>query len=613
MTAQQQSKARRVLRKTVALSSVIILGTAAGCTTIPRNTSPQVLRPFEPPQVRIEVPQPRPNVNADIVLRDFFAAAAHPVDDFQAMRAFMTPELAASWKPHDSARILDGVNLIAQHDEGGSRQSFVARGRSVGQFGTDGAYEPQSGDYEETVEMKLGSDGQWRISSLPDGVVMERQAFLENNVPRNVYFLDPAGNHLVTDRRWLYRGVTDGATNLLTKLKNGPSAPLRPGVTTVLKPNASIAVEAGPVSNSDGRRVEITGLGDVPEELRVMLAAQIIWTLDSADFRGPWILMADGEPLVASHDEPWTKDTDAIQLYDPNHLPADNAPLRTVDRSGIYEIADGHATPVGRGWSASGSTAVFSAAVGINPNGSELIAAVFRSAVDGRTGSYDLGESTLMLGGIQDQPVPVLTGESLTRPTWSPDAEAVWTVKDGTTVVRLVRQPTSSRIQQEEVDTSEVNHLLDGGEGTGHSSAGISEFRVDSSGTQVAMIIAGEVYIATIERHDDKPWKLTHPRALPLPENVSPVSLTWSPNQTVTVGGYSGDTPMWSAFPDGATSSVLPKLNLTPPIPVVTATSSKRYALDATGVMELISSEGQQQFWRQVPGAHGRMAPVSVE
>ena len=188
MTAQQQSKARRVLRKTVALSSVIILGTAAGCTTIPRNTSPQVLRPFEPPQVRIEVPQPRPNVNADIVLRDFFAAAAHPVDDFQAMRAFMTPELAASWKPHDSARILDGVNLIAQRDEGGSRQSFVARGRSVGQFGTDGAYEPQSGDYEETVEMKLGSDGQWRISSLPDGVVMERQAFLENNVPRNVYF-----------------------------------------------------------------------------------------------------------------------------------------------------------------------------------------------------------------------------------------------------------------------------------------------------------------------------------------------------------------------------------------------------------------------------------------
>lgn len=613
MMPHQRTQSRRAVRKAVALCSVVILGTSAGCTTIPRDTNPQVLRPFEPPQVRIEIPQPRPNVNADIILRDFFAAAAHPIDDFQAMRAFMTPELAASWKPHEAARVLDGVNLIAQREEGGSNQTFIARGNVVGQIGTDGAYESQSEGYEETVEMKLGADRQWRISALPDGVVMERQAFLENHVPRNIYFLDPAGNHLVTDRRWLYRGVNDGATNLLTKLKNGPSAPLRPGVTTVLDPNASISVEAGPVADSDGRRVEITGLGDVSQELRVMLAAQIVWTLDSADFRGPWILMADDKPLVASHDEPWTKDTDSIQLYDPHHLPADNAPLRTVDRSGVYEIADGHATPVGRGWTASGSTAVISAAVGVNPNGSELLAAVFRSNREGRAGSPDNGESTLMLAGIHDQPVKVLTGDSLSRPTWSPDAEVVWTVKDGTTVVRLVRPAASSQIQQEEVDTSELAGLITDSGTTGRPDARISEFRIDPSGTQAAMIIADEVYIATIERHEDRPWRLTRPRLLPMPEAISPVSLTWSSNQTVTVGGYSGETPMWSAFPDGATSSVLPKLNLTPPIAVVTATSSKRYALDATGVMELISSEGQQQFWRQVPGARGRMAPVSVE
>lgn len=613
MMPHQRIQSRRAVRKAVALCSVVMLGTSAGCTTIPRDTNPQVLRPFEPPQVRIEIPQPRPNVNADIILRDFFAAAAHPIDDFQAMRAFMTPELAASWKPHEAARVLDGVNLIAQREEGESNQTFIARGNVVGQIGTDGAYESQSEGYEETVEMKLGADRQWRISALPDGVVMERQAFLENHVPRNIYFLDPAGNHLVTDRRWLYRGVNDGATNLLTKLKNGPSAPLRPGVTTVLDPNASISVEAGPVADSDGRRVEITGLGDVSQELRVMLAAQIVWTLDSADFRGPWILMADDKPLVASHDEPWTKDTDSIQLYDPHHLPADNAPLRTVDRSGVYEIADGHATPVGRGWTASGSTAVISAAVGVNPNGSELLAAVFRSNREGRAGSPDNGESTLMLAGIHDQPVKVLTGNSLSRPTWSPDAEAVWTVKDGTTVVRLVRPSASSQIQQEEVDTSELAGLITDSGTTDRPNARISEFRIDPSGTQAAMIITDEVYIATIERHEDRPWRLTRPRLLPMPEAISPVSLTWSSNQTVTVGGYSGETPMWSAFPDGATSSVLPKLNLTPPIAVVTATSSKRYALDATGVMELISSEGQQQFWRQVPGARGRMAPVSVE
>lgn len=201
MAHLQRPAFRRSMRKLAALSSVVILGTAAGCTTIPRNTTPQVLRPFQPPQVNIEVPQPRPNVNTDVVLRDFFAAAAHPIDDFQAMRAFMTPDLAANWKPLEKARILDGVNLISQTSGGNKDQTFTARGATVGQLGTDGAYEPQSGDFEETVEMTLGDDGQWRISSLPDGVVMERQAFLDNNRPRNLYFLDPAGNHLVTDRQ----------------------------------------------------------------------------------------------------------------------------------------------------------------------------------------------------------------------------------------------------------------------------------------------------------------------------------------------------------------------------------------------------------------------------
>lgn len=613
MAPLQRPAFRRSMRKLVALGSVIMLGTAAGCTTIPRNTTPQVLRPFQPPQVNIEVPQPRPNVNADVVLRDFFAAAAHPIDDFQAMRAFMTPELAANWKPLNKARILDGVNLISQTSGGKQEQTFTARGATVGQLGTDGAYEPQSGDFEETVEMTLGDDGQWRISSLPDGVVMERQAFLDNNRPRNIYFLDPAGNHLVTDRRWLYRGVNDGATNLLTKLKNGPSAPLVPGVTTVLNPNASISVEAGPVTNSEGRKVEITGLGDVSEELRVMLAAQIVWTLDMAVLPGPWILMADGKPLVPTHDGPWTKDTDVIQLFDPNHLPGDSAGLRTVDRGGIYEIVDGRSQPVGQGWRASGNTFVASAAVGVNATGNELIAAVFRSSVDGRSSVQNRGESTLMLGGPKDTPVPVLTAESLSRPTWSPDAAAVWTVKDGTSVMRLVRPSGSPQIEQDEVDITEFDDLLAGDEATGREPMRISEFRIDPSGTQAAMIIGDQVYIATIQRSEDSPWKLTHRRLIPLPEAVSPLSLTWSANQTITVGGYSGETPMLTVFPDGATTSVLPKTNLSPPIAVVTANSSKRYALDTNGLSELISSEGQEEFWRRVEGARGRMAPVSVE
>nr|WP_240393856.1 LpqB family beta-propeller domain-containing protein [Corynebacterium lactis] len=582
------------------MSAALVLG-IAGCTTVPRNTSPHVLRPFEAPQARIDVPKPRPNINPDLVLRDFYAAAAHPIDDYAAMRAFMTPDLAKSWNPRERARIVDGINLIANSTESASRQSFTARGNGVGLVGDDGAYEPVSSEYSGDVEMELGSDGQWRISSIPDGVVMEKQTFLDNNAPRNIYFLDPAGNQLVTERRWLYRGVNDGATDLMTKLKNGPSAPLIPGVTTVLRNTASISVEASSDTTAEGRTVNITGLGEVDHDLRVMLAAQIVWTLASADFRGPWLLVADGKPLVANHEGPWTKDSDEIRSFDPSRLPADLVRMRTVDNNGIYEVVDGKATPMNNGWRATGGTILTSAAVGVDVEGTELVAAVFRANRDNNA------ESTLMLGLASGAPAPVLTAQSLTRPSWSPDAAAVWTVKDGQTVVRLVRSTQTSQIEAEEIDTSELDSVM-GGE-----NKQISEFRVDPSGTQAAMIANGQVFIATIERSDSKPWKLTYPRAIALSEGVSPLSLTWSANQTLTIGAFGYESPMWRVYPDGATSSVLPKLNLTAPVTVVSATSSKLYALDTNALMELISGEGEEQFWRKVPGVSGRMAPVSVE
>lgn len=597
-----RSPLRRNARRIVAVSAALVLG-VAGCTTVPRNTTPHVLRPFEAPQARIDVPKPRPNVNADLVLRDFYAAAAHPIDDYAAMRAFMTPELAKSWNPNERARIVDGINLISTNSESSNqnRQSFTARGNGVGLIGDDGAYEPNTAALEESVEMELGADGQWRISSIPDGVVMERQTFLDNNAPRNIYFLDPSGNQLVTERRWLYRGVNDGATDLLTKLKNGPSAPLIPGVTTVLRNTASISVEAGPDIAAEGRTVNISGLGEVDPDLRTMLAAQIVWTLASADFRGPWLLMADGKPLVPNHEGPWTKDSDEIRSFDPSRMPADLVRMRTVDNDGIYEVVDGRANPMGKGWRATGSTILTSAAVGVDMEGTELLAAVFRASRDNNA------ESTLMLGLASGTPAPVLQGQSLTRPSWSPDASAVWTVKDGNKVLRLVRSPESSQIVAEEVDTSELDGLL------GEGDQQISEFRVDPSGTQVAMIANAQVYIATIERSESKPWKLTYPRRIALSEGVSPLSLTWSANQTITIGAFGYESPMWRVYPDGATSSVLPKLNLSPPVTVVSSTSSRLYALDTNALMELISGEGEEQFWRKVPGVSGRMAPVSVE
>ncbi|MEJ5919228.1 LpqB family beta-propeller domain-containing protein [Corynebacterium sp. H78] len=598
------NRAHSFSRRTVAASMAAILIGLSGCTTLPGSSSPQVVRGFDAPAVDIDIPRPRRDVAPDLILRDFYSALAHPTDNYAAAREFLTTEANKQWRPDPVARILDGINIIsgAPPSEGNlatASQSFSIRGNLVGVFGANGAFEPSGDAYESEMVLERGNDGQWRIDKLSNVVLIERQEFLDNNAPRNLYFIDPSGNQLVADRRWIYRGVDDAAKELLDKLRMGPRSRYAPGVTSVLPPSARIEVVEG--DDGPGQVVSISGLGDVDDTLRTLLAAQIVWTLSSADVRGPWTMMADDQPLLNSHVAPWTRDSDELRLYDPTVSPADRAPLRTVDTTGIQEIVNGQAQPIGNEWASTGSNFFTSAGIGVDVNGNEIIAAVARSDQEGE------GRSTLLLGLPDDKPAPVLTGKSLTRPSWSPDASAVWTAVDGTKVVRLVQSESASRPVAEEIDTAGIQGIL------GSQGQGISELRVDPSGTQVAMIVDGKIYTATIERSDSSPWKLVHPRLLPLVEGATPVTLAWTPNSSITVGAFDTETPMWRLYPDGATTSVLPRLNLSPPVTVVTASSSKLYALDSNALMELIASEGEEQFWRAVPGGVGRMAPVSVE
>ena len=592
MTDRRNTRAART-RVLAAICATALV--ASGCTTLPRSTTPQAIRTFEAPAQELDIPEPRPDVAPDLVLRDFYTASAHPTDNYAAAREFLTDDAAATWNPAESTLIVDGINVIADGPVSQGGQTFGTRGAIVGQLGPNGAYETHTTAYEDTVRMVRGTDGQWRIAELPDGVVLERQNFLDNNSPRNIYFLDPTGNHLVPDRRWIYRGVADASIELLGKMQDGPRQRLAAGVSTALPPEAGI--EVIPHEGTPGKTVRLSGLGNLDQDLRALLAAQIVWTLSSADARGPWILEADGAPLVETHEGPWTRDSDELRYFDPAHGPADTVPLHTVDAGGLYRITQGTAEVVGEGWTTSGSELFVSAAVGVDVTGRELIAAVSRADRGGETGSR------LLLGDADTGPREVFSADILTRPSWSPDGASVWTVADGDQVIRLVASSESGQPRAEEVD-------MTGLVGIGGA---ISELRVDASGTQVAFIADGRIFTATIEQTTTGPWRLVNPRALNLPEGTAPVTLAWAPNSTIIVGAYGEESPMWRLYPDGSLNYMLPKLNLSPPIAVVAATSSKIYALDDNALMELVTGEGEEEFWRAVTGVGGRAAPVTAE
>lgn len=571
-------------------AAALVLG---GCTTLPGDTTPQAIRTFEAPAHDVEVPKPRPDAAPDLVLRDFYAASAHPADDYAAAKAFLTEAARERWNPHEATWIVDGINVIGDGSEDEDVRGFGTRATIVGSLAPGGAYETQSALYEDSIELRMNDEGQWRIAELPDGVLLERQAFLDSHTPRNVYFLDPSGNQLVPDRRWIYRGVDDAAMELLQTMRGGPRPRLLPGVTTALPPDATI--EIGPHEEGPGRVIRFTGLGDLDETLRGLLAAQIVRTLSSADVRGPWTLEDEDGPLVESHPGPWTRDSDELRPLDPTKGPGDRVPLHAVEAGGVVEVTDVGDRALS-GWTSEGGAVLVSASIGVDEAGTRLIAGVSRVDRGG------LGESSLLLGRAGDDPKTVLTAQSLTRPSWSPDAASVWTVVDGERVMRLVGN-SSSVPAVEEIDMTGIAEI-DGG---------ISELRVDPSGTQVAMIAGGNVWMATIVQQDTGPWSLVNARQLTLSEGVTPVTLAWAPNSTIIVGAYGEASPMWRVYPDGSVNYMLPKLNLSPPVTVVSATSSKIYALDDNALMELVTGEGEAQFWRAVPGVQGRAAPVPVE
>ena len=51
---------------------------ANGCTTLPGDSAPEVISSYSPAPDVEDVVEPKDNQPSDLLLRDFFAASAHP-------------------------------------------------------------------------------------------------------------------------------------------------------------------------------------------------------------------------------------------------------------------------------------------------------------------------------------------------------------------------------------------------------------------------------------------------------------------------------------------------------------------------------------------------------
>jgi len=461
------------------------------------------------------------------------------------------------------------------------KRSYQVEGRIIGRLGPGGVFRPENQLYQATMELVL-EDGQWRIESLPNDVVVDRIELRNHYEPRNVYFYDSTGQALAPDRRWVYSAGVSREDAMLNMLTEGPSNVIAPAVT-----NAA-ASDLTYTGSNDGV-YRFTGGADTDDKTRARFAAQVVWTLASAGVPGPYPVTLNGVPLVGEKTE---LTTDEFRDLDP---------VKTRDGGPeLYTLSDGAVTSLSN--LGDGEEPVVEPVESFKELGSI-------SSVDiGDKGNYAAvtnvsdNEQALILGIVDSGSKEVQRAGSFTRPTLEPDHASAWVVADGKGVIRAERSTATEEVNVSSVQV-ELPEDVDGE---------ITVLRLSSSGARVAMIVDGHLVVGVVERREDGQRAVVNTAKYAESElNGAAVSVDWQPDGSLLVGTSATQRPIVRVEQDGSTVTALPSGNVSGPVVAVAATADMMYITDSKVLMRMPLPTRDSLNWREVPGQQGvRAAPV---
>lgn len=447
------------------------------------------------------------------IVRGFVTAqAAGAVDRFETARTFLTPAAVDGWDPRTGITVYAGdLAFDAPHEvpdpgapgtdpdaptstdpddgasaDGGSAEAGVP-GTGTPPEGTpepeptptldvatatqlaltgharvaasvDGAGRLTEADPEAVqdvqVELERTADGEWRISEVPDGLLVSQPNFRAAYEATAVYFATTDLAYLVPEVRWFPR--ENHASYAISSLLAGPSPLLRDVVVTGAPAGTTLSVEG--VRTGEAGRVDVDLSQQVlaaDERQRSLLAAQIDATLRTLGVAGV-NLMVGGVPLTGASPltlerDPSpggspvalrTADSAVVRLEGRELVPVEGvAPLEGVDVTGLAVSADG-ATLVAR----DGHRRILR----LTPDGAPpttlvegkrlVVPSVDRT---GRVWTADRthGASLMVLTPGAEEPV-------LLDAPWLEDTEvvALRVARDGARVAVVVGAPESSRV-----------------------------------------------------------------------------------------------------------------------------------------------------------------------
>lgn len=247
---------RRIAALALAAAAAACLAACAGLpSSSPVNPGLAPGETSSQPEYVFIPDRPQPGASPEQIVEGFIRAGTGPGGNGQWDRAreFLAPD--TEWNPQAGVIVdMSGDRVTTAAQEGHVDMSLIA----TATVDARGTYQRvEAGTRTLSFELARQSDGEWRITEAPDGIVLSRDFFPSVFHRYAVFYFDQSWQYLVPDVRWF--PVENAASRVTDALVNQePSDWLAASVYSSF-PDSVSAVPAVPTTAGSTAEVELSG------------------------------------------------------------------------------------------------------------------------------------------------------------------------------------------------------------------------------------------------------------------------------------------------------------------------------------------------------------------
>ncbi|GAB7004202.1 MtrAB system accessory lipoprotein LpqB [Nocardioides sp. AN3] len=229
------------------------------------------------PGISIDPRPPQRGASPTAIVQGFLDAMLATPTQTRSAQQFLTKGARTSWDPAQSTLVY-AEKGVPRGGSGDVRVDLAGAYRLDSRGGWQGAVPPSGQQLSFHVARE---NGQWRIASAPDALIVPISWFEARFVQQSLYFFDPTGQVLLPEPVFVPRG-NQLATTLVRDLVAGPPPELA-GVVRSFLPSGVGEGLSVPVDASGTADIALTAGPDQPAQSSTQaltfLTAQLGWTL----------------------------------------------------------------------------------------------------------------------------------------------------------------------------------------------------------------------------------------------------------------------------------------------------------------------------------------------